>query len=141
MLADMDVTTPDEATRRQIAAAYEKYAVALARHDAAALAALYDTDAVILAPGAQPVSGAAAIRAYCEGLCAIPYDFDMSGFTIEHVIVVGDCLIETSRFLSANAPLDDADARVVKRSKNLVVWRNRGGEWLIAREMYSDIRT
>jgi uncharacterized protein (TIGR02246 family) len=137
----MDIITPDETARAQIAKAYQEYARALARHDAAALAALYDADAVILAPGAQPVSGTEAIRAYCEGICALPYDFDMSGFTIEHVLAVGDCFIETSRFTTANAPLDDGDARAVKQSKNLVVWRNRGGRWLIAREMYSDIRT
>lgn len=137
----MNVATSEEDARRQIATAYKAYADALARHDAAALAALYDEDAVILAPGARPVSGKGAIRAYCEGLCALPYDFDMSGFTIEHVLIVGDCLIETSRFITANAPLGDSDARAAKQSKNLIVWRNRGGRWLIAREMYSDIRT
>lgn len=136
----MDITTPDEAVRGQIAAAYREYAVALARHDAGALASLYDDDAVIMAPGAQPVSGTGAIKAYCEGLCALPYDFELSGFTIEHALVVGEYVIETSRFTTANAPLNECDERAFKQSKNLVVWRNRGGRWLIAREMYSDIR-
>lgn len=136
----METTALDEAVRREIAAAYGEYAAALARHDAAALAGMYDDDAVILAPGAMPVVGAAAIRAYCEGICALPYEFEVSGFTIEHLLVAGDYAIEISRFTSTNAPLDDPAHRVVTLSKNLVVWRRRAGRWIIARDMYSDIR-
>lgn len=137
----METTAPDESIRGQIRRAYDRYAGALARHDAAALAAAYDEDAVILSPGAEPVAGAGAIRAYCEGICALPYDFQLSGFTVEHLLVTGEYVIEISRFVSTSSPLDDPAAKAMTAAKNLVVWRNRGGRWLIARDMYSDIRT
>ncbi len=131
----------DESLRRQIGETYNEYAAALARHDAAALAAFYDDDAVILAPGAKPVTGASAIRAYCEGICALPYDFELGGFSVEHVLTAGDYVIETSCFTSASAPLADPAARLVTFAKSLVVWRSSADRWLIAREMFSDIRT
>jgi uncharacterized protein (TIGR02246 family) len=136
----METAHHEELVRRQISAAYEQYAAALAGHDAAALAGLYDQDAVILPPGSLPVAGAAAIRAYCEGICALPYDFRVSGFTIEHAIVAGEYVIEVSRFISVSVPRDDSASRSVMQLKNLVVWRKRAGRWLIARDMYSDIR-
>ena len=131
----------DELLRDQIRSAYREYAAALARHDAGSLAAMYDDDAVILAPGAPPIAGRDAIRAYCEGICALPYQLALSGFTIENLLRAGDCVIEVSRFTSASTCYSDSDVPVVKKSKNLVVWRNRGGRWLIARDMYSDVRT
>lgn len=131
----------EEALRDQIRAAYAEYAAALASHNADALAAMYDEDAVILAPGAPPIAGMGAIRAYCEGICALPYDFELSGFSIEHVLKAGEYVVEISRFTSANAPCGDSDGRVETKTKNLVVWRNRGGRWVIVRDMYSDVRT
>jgi uncharacterized protein (TIGR02246 family) len=137
----MEIIACRHSARAQVAAAYREYAAALARHDAAALAAHYDDDAVILAPGAKPIAGAAAVRAYCEGICALPYDFDVRGFTIEHVLVAGDYVIEVSCFTSTSCPMRDPDARAATILKALMVWRNRGGRWLIVRDMYSDIRT
>lgn len=129
----METASQVQLMRRRIGAAYAQYAQALGRHDASALAALYDEDAVILTPGSSPVVGMAAIRAYCEGLCAVPYDFKISGFTIEHMIVSGEYVIEISCFTNASAPRDDSESHIVTRSKNLMVWRNRLGKWLIVR--------
>jgi uncharacterized protein (TIGR02246 family) len=137
----MEITALQESVRTQLAARYREFAAALARHDAAALAAHYDEDAVILAPGAKPVAGSAAIRAYCEGICALPYDFDVHGFTIEYLLLTGDYAIEISCFTSCNSPLDEPSSRCVTRTKALTMWRNRDGRWLIVRDMYSDIRT
>lgn len=132
--------TITNALRAEIAAAYGEYAMALAQHDAVALAALYEHDAVILIPGAKPVCGHDAIRAYCQGLCALPYDFERTGFTIEHMLTAGDYVIEISSFTSSHAPVGDPQNRATTYAKTLMVWRNARGRWRIAREMYSDVR-
>lgn len=135
----MEATAPDLAVRTAIAHRYKSYAQALEARDAAALAAHYSEDAVVLVPGADLIAGAEAVRAYCEGLCAVPYRFHLTGFTLEHLLVNGVYAIEVSRYAAASAPLERGSASV-NFTKSLLVWRKTGEHWLIAREMYSDVR-
>lgn len=139
-MVGMEITVPNASVREEIEEAYARYADALARHDSAALASFYDEDAVLLAPGAAPVAGAEAIRAYCDGLCALPYNFELSGFSIEHLLLAGEYIIECSRFLSSSWPPGEPQFAVSTPTKNLVVWRRRGATWLIVRDMYSDVK-
>jgi len=125
--------------RAELRDAYASFARALAGRDAGALAAHYDDDAVILAPGGVPVAGTRAIRAYWEGLCAMPYRFEVNGFTIEHVLAEGPYAVEISRFAGAAHDLDRGGSYTY-RAKNLVVWRKREGRWLMVRDMYNEIR-
>lgn len=125
--------------RAELREAYASYARALAGRDARALAAHYDDDAVILAPGGVPIAGAQAVRAYCEGVCAMPYRFEVDGFTIEHVLAEGPFVVEISRFAGAAHDLERGGSYSY-RAKNLVVWRKRDDRWLILRDMYNEIR-
>ena len=130
----------DEAhAKNGIATAYQTFAQAFRDRDPVALAAHYDDDAVILAPGERAVSGKAAVRKYCEQVCALPYRFDVRGFTIEHVLLAGDYAIESSEFGGVANSLGDGTASEY-RAKNLVVWRNAGGSWKIVRDMWNDLK-
>ena len=62
--------------------------------DAAAIAALYTDDAVLMAPGAEPVTGPAAIQELMEGFIAAAGGSQMACETGE-VMSQGDMAIET----------------------------------------------
>lgn len=125
--------------RAELRDAYAAFARALAERDAGSLAAHYDDDAVILAPGGVPVAGAAAVQAYWEGLCAMPYRFEVAGFTVEHILAEGPYVVEISRFRGTAHDLERGGSYTYD-AKNLVVWRKRAGRWLIVRDMYNDMR-
>lgn len=128
-----------ELVRAELAHTYGSYAAALEARDAAALAAHYSEDAVILVPGCELIDGHAAVRAYCEGLCALPYRFKLSGFSLEHLLLDGDYAIEISRYAAVSTPLERGLERAAN-AKALLVWRRSPDRWLIVREMFSDVR-
>jgi uncharacterized protein (TIGR02246 family) len=132
-------TAPTEIVRAELAQTYASYAGALEAREASALAAHYSDDAVILVPGSDLIAGSEAVRAYCEGLCALPYRFRLSGFSLEHLLLDGDYAIEVSRYSTISTTLERGLERVA-RSKALLVWRRMQGRWAIVREMYSEVR-
>lgn len=128
-----------ETIREQILERYASFARALAEGDAAGVAAHYSADAVILAPGGVPVVGGEAIAAYWEGLCAMPYHFEVAGFSVEHLLIAGPYVIEVSCFSGKTHDSDRGSFEY--RAKNLVVWQHDGSRWLIVRDAYNDIRS
>lgn len=135
----METSARELAVRTDIAQMYRSYAQALEARDAPTLAAHYSDDAVVLVPGVDLIAGAQAVRAYCEGLCSLPYRFRLNGFTLEHLLVDGVYAIEVSRYAAVTTPLQ-REGGTVRQTKSLLVWRKAGEKWLIVREMYSDVR-
>lgn len=102
---------------------------AVAKGDAAAIAAIYTANAIILPPDSPPIQGREAIQEYMKGLFAAGID----GLDVETVEVnrFDDIAIER-----ANLTIKSG-GKVVDRGKSLVVWRLVDGQWLYVRDMWS----
>jgi len=136
---ELTIQTDIELVRRELRETYANYARALAERDAAALAKHYASDAVLLPPGGKPIGGADRVRTYCVGLCALPYTFEIAGFTLEEVLLAPPYAIEFSRFSGKAHDLQRGGTQIYF-AKALVVWRYDGDRWLIVRDMYNDLR-
>ncbi|MEJ2313110.1 MAG: SgcJ/EcaC family oxidoreductase [Gemmatimonadales bacterium] len=100
--------------------------------DAAALAAMYADEAVVMAPGAEAMQGQEAI------LGGFGAALDMSGgsqmaITPDEIIPVGDDhAIETGTFVETGADGSHKD-----HGKYLAVWANVDGSWKIVRDIWN----
>jgi uncharacterized protein (TIGR02246 family) len=128
-------TSPDTgsaaaAAREAIEAINRATAEAVARGDAAAIAAHYSADALMLPAGADFVSGPAAIGGYFQRAM----DAGMKGLTLEVVSVdaAGDLAVETGRYEATGAGGHHLD-----HGKYVVTWRREAGQW----KVYRDIST
>jgi len=128
-----------EAVKDELRLEHARYATALSERNASALAAHYASDAVLLPPGGQPISGPGSIRTHCAGICALPYRFEIGGFTLEAVLLAPPYAIEVSRFTGKAHDIERGGTQTYF-AKHLVVWRKNGERWLIVRDMYNDIR-
>jgi len=100
--------------------------------DAAALAAQYSADAVVMAPGAAAMEGAEAIEA---GLTAAIEGAGGSQMAItpDEIIPVGDDhAIEVGTFVETGADGSHKD-----HGKYLAVWAKVDGSWKIVRDIWN----
>ena len=118
---------------------YRQWVAAANKKDAAALANLYDEEAVLLPPHEEPTIGKAAIGEWYKKFVADPHmgpfteKFDSNSFH-----VVGDIAIDTSDF-DGDAAMSDGKT-VHFHGKNMVLWRKqRDGSWKIFRDMWDSI--
>lgn len=109
----------------------QKWAAAWNAGDAAALAALYADDAVVMAPGEEPAEGRAAIEAhYRSGLEAAPGTENIIK-TLE-VMAAGDWAVEVGSFV-ANA----ADGSHLDHGRYVAVWKKVEGKWMLYRDIWN----
>jgi len=118
-----------ESTRDAIQAANRVF-IAMVRHgDAQALANLYSIDAVMIAPGAEPAKGRAAIAASWEKAIGA----GIKGFSLvtDDVVASGDFAAETG-----SAQIVGADGKI-ENSHYVVVWRHEEGGWRLLRDIWN----
>lgn len=112
----------------------EQWLSAIRNRDAAAISRLYAPDGVLMAPGAPIAMGPSAIEQAWRGMMATP-GFDLT-FQPAQIVVAsaGDMALDrgTYRFSSTgpNGPVSDT-------GKYVVVWRNVGGEWKAAADIFN----
>ncbi|HEX2451558.1 MAG TPA: DUF4440 domain-containing protein [Gemmatimonadales bacterium] len=121
-------TQPD--FRAGIGAANQRFMNAFSRGDAPAIAALYASDARVLPPGGQPVSGTAAIEAFWRRVMDL--GIKTARLETEELDLHGARAIEMGRYT-----LEDAGGTALDRGKYLVVWRQDGGEWRLHRDIWN----
>jgi len=121
-------TQPD--IRPAITAGNQRFMTALSRGDAAGIAAVYSSDARLLPPGGEPVSGTAGIEAFWRG--ALGLGIKAARLATEEVELHGARVIEVGRYT-----LEGEGGSTLDRGKYLVIWRQEGGEWRLHRDIWN----
>jgi uncharacterized protein (TIGR02246 family) len=119
----------DGGAKAGIEAGNKKFVDAVAKGDAAAIAALYTPDAEILPPGAPMAKGRAAIQTEFAGLVKAVKKITLK--TVE-VFPMGNYALEVSTWT-----LEDASGKGPS-GKAMVLWKKNGGAWQMYRDMWSD---
>lgn len=99
--------------------------------DAAAIAALYAEDAVIMAPGAEPAKGRAAIEELLNGALEAAAGSKMEIKTTE-VMESDGMAVEVGTFAETGADGSHRD-----HGKFIAVWKNVGGKWMLVRDIWN----
>jgi uncharacterized protein (TIGR02246 family) len=116
--------------RPAIEAANRKVEAAWAKGDAAAMAALYTSTAVIMPSHAPSVSGAEAVAAFWKsGLASAQPPLKL---TTTEVTTHGDTAHETGTWVMT-AP----DGKVIEKGNYIVIWKKEGGEWKLHRDIWN----
>jgi uncharacterized protein (TIGR02246 family) len=97
--------------------------------DAAAVTALYTQDAKVMAPGAEPASGTAAIQAFFTKDVALGAK---NTLTQGDVVGFGDFALETGGWV-ANA----ADGKHLDHGPYMTLYKKVGGGWKIYRDTWN----
>jgi uncharacterized protein (TIGR02246 family) len=97
--------------------------------DAAAVTALYAKDAVVMAPGAEPASGSAAIQKFFEA--------DVKGgakntLTTEEGIGFGDYMVGRGKWVATSA-----EGKHLDHGQYLTLYKKEGGGWKILRDTWN----
>jgi len=125
----------EQALAAAIAEANARLIDAFARKDAAAAAACYTEDGKLMAPEAEPYVGRAAI----EAVIARGFEAGIAGLDLETATLegFGD---DGSAWEEGRYTLRDASGAVTDVGKYIVIWKKRGGRWLIHRDIMSTNR-
>jgi uncharacterized protein (TIGR02246 family) len=99
--------------------------------DAAAIAALYAEDAVVMAPGTEPAKGRAAIEATLKGALEAAGGSQMKITPVEIMESAG-WAFEVGTFVE-NA----ADGSHRDHGRYIAVWKNVGGTWMLYRDIWN----
>lgn len=99
--------------------------------DAAAVAALYAEDAVVLPPGAEPVRGREAIQAFWQAGIDAQAGVNSELETVE-VLGMGDMAIEVGSYVETGPEGEHLD-----HGKYVAVWKKVDGEWKIVRDIFN----
>ena len=115
--------------RAQIEKMDQAWQTAYNAGDAAALAALYTKDAKLMAPGAEPASGTAAIQAFfakdvAQGAKNTLTQGDVTGF--------GDFALETGGWVA-----NSADGKHLDHGPYMTLYKKVGGGWKIYRDTWN----
>ena len=97
--------------------------------DAAAVTALYTKDAKILAPGADPVSGSAAIQAFFKADIA---QGAKNTLTQGDVVGFGDYALETGGCVAT-----DADGKHLDHGPFMTLYKKVDGGWKLYRDTWN----
>jgi uncharacterized protein (TIGR02246 family) len=123
-----------DAVRAQIEQAAVRFSEAFNRGDAAALAAMYDTGAVVLAPNAPPMRGRQNIEALWAG--ARQQGFKTLNLVVNSVEVIGNHAIELGSYTMVIQP--PGQGEMTDRGKYMVLWRRQpDGSWKLYRDMFN----
>jgi len=131
----MKVTNTDE-VRAAIAAIDKKFMEDVSRGNAAAGAAVYTDDAILMPPNHSSVEGKQAIEKY---LAEIGSQLQASNFQlfILEVDVQGDTTIVRGTY-SSSFTVPGTDAPMEDRGKTLNVWKRQAdGSWKLHRDIWN----
>ena len=114
-----------ENVREAIISANQNFMGAFKRGDAAGIAALYTSDARLLPPDHQMMSGTEAIQSFWQGAM----DMGIKEARLESVEVEtqGNLAYEVGRFALTVQPKGGGGTTLT--GKYVVVWKNEGGAW------------
>jgi uncharacterized protein (TIGR02246 family) len=116
--------------RAAVEAGNRKFAEAVSRGDAAAVAALYTSQAQLLPAGSDVVTGSAAIAAFWKSV----FDSGIKGAALTTVEVEshGDVAHEVGRY-----ELRGADGKALDQGKYIVIWKKEGPTWKLHRDIWT----
>ncbi len=129
LLGGMAQLAHAETVRSAIEAADAEISAAVARGDAAHVAAMYTADALVMPAGSEPIQGADAILKYWQSALT-----GIGGVALKtvDVFVQGSMATEVGQY-----ELRDKTGRAIDHGKYIVVWRKEGGKWKLLRDMFS----
>lgn len=118
-----------DSVRTAIESANSQMAAAVAKGDAAAVAAMYAADARVMPAGSEPVQGADAILKFWQAAIS-----GVAGISLKTIDVFsqGSTATEVGQY-----ELRDKSGKALDHGKYIVVWRNEGGKWKLLRDMFS----
>jgi uncharacterized protein (TIGR02246 family) len=123
-----------DAVRAHIEQAALRFSDAFNRGDAPALAAMYDTGAVVLAPNAPPMRGRQNIEALWAG--ARQQGFKTLTLVPSSVEVIGNHAIELGSYTMVIQP--PGQGEMTDRGKYMVLWKRQAdGSWKLYRDMFN----
>ena len=120
----------DAAVRASIEAANKQFVAALARQDAAGLAALYTTDGEAFPPNSDVVRGRAGIQKMWQGVLAS--GVASATLTTRQVESSGDFAYESGAY-----EMKTKDGTAADRGKYVVVWKRVTGKWMLHRDIWN----
>ena len=135
LMAVAGCVSPEIDGMEGIASANTKFEAAFNAGDAAALAAMYTPDAVVMAPNLKRIEGRTAIRELWQSF----FDAGVSDLDLNTIdlTVVGTRASDVGT-LSLTAP-DGKGGRVTAHAKYIVLWQKRGGgEWQLHRDIWNN---
>ncbi len=118
-------------TKADVAAGSQAWEAGWNAGDAAAIAAVYAEDAIVLAPGAEPVKGRKAIQAYWQAAIDAAPGQTSKIETLE-VHDHGEMAVEIGMYTNVGP-----DGEHVDHGKYLAVWVNVDGSWKIVRDIFN----
>lgn len=116
--------------RDGIQAANERLMAAFGAGDAAAVAACYTTDGILMPPRTESIEGRAGTQAYWQG--AMDMGIKTLTITTDEVFDYGDSAVEVGRYALAAA-----GGHPVDNGKCIILWQREGGEWRLARDIWN----
>jgi uncharacterized protein (TIGR02246 family) len=119
--------------RAQIGKIDQAWQTAYNAGDAAAVTALYTQDAKVMAPGAEPVSGRAAIQALFAADIA---KGAKNTLTLGEVMSFGDFALETGGWVAKAA-----DGKHLDHGTFMTLYKKVGGAWKIYRDTWNSSMT
>jgi ketosteroid isomerase-like protein len=117
----------------EVGAANEQFAAAFGALDAEALAGLYMTDAKLLPPSSDFVTGRGAIQTFWQGV--MDAGVASASLTTEEAIAVDSLAFEVGRYALA-----DADGNPIDEGKYIVIWRLTADGWKLHRDIWNSSR-
>ncbi len=119
-----------EDARAAIEAGDKAFTAAVARGDAAAIAALYTSTAEVLPPGGEAAKGREAIQKVFQG----GIDAGMNNLTLTtlELEVHGDTAHQVGTWATKGK-----DGATADTGKYIVIWKNEGGKWRIHRDIWN----
>lgn len=104
---------------------------AFAQQDVIAIVARYTSDAVLMPPGTEAVSGAAAIEAHMQAtMDAGVHGLELKTTSIE---MHGKMAVEIGRWAAFNA-----DGKSLGTGDYMVVWEQEKGTWKMSRDIWNN---
>src|SRR5258708_7163142 len=106
----------------------------VAAKDLAGTVAFYAKEGVLMAPGAPPAQGTAAITEAWRGILGLPNGSLSFAPTRVAVAKSADLAYETGTYSLA---FDGAKGRVQDEGKYVVVWKKEAGQWKAAADIFN----
>jgi ketosteroid isomerase-like protein len=124
-----------DAIRAQIAAANERFAVAVSGGDKNVLRGLFTEDAMLLPPHRQSVSGREHVVDFWANVASNPHVSIESTFTTLELSAWDDvaCEIGTARIVAAS----HGQEKLLDVGKYLVIWKKIDGAWKMHRDIFN----
>lgn len=108
----------------------KQFSAALKKGDAAALAAMYSSDAQALPPNGEMVSGREGIQKMWQGV--IDSGMKNMSLTTLEVVQSGNLAYEVGKYT-----LSSVDGQTSDTGKYVVVWKREKGKWKLHRDIWN----